>query len=68
MTYSPGSHKSEDKVQFGMCDYLKQGHRRKSNFLMKFFSRLFFFCNLKVFKLCYLTHSTFPILLISYYV
>lgn len=43
MTYTSGSHKSGNKVQFDMYDYLKQGHRRKSNFLMKLFSRLFFF-------------------------
>lgn len=57
MTNSSESHKTEDKVQFGMYDYMK------SNFLIKLFPKCFFFY-LKVFKLCYFTNSTFPILLI----
>lgn len=56
MAYTSGSHKSEDKVQFGICDYLKQGHRRTGFFFQTFF------LNLTVFKQCYLSHYTFIIL------
>lgn len=37
MAYTSESHKSEDKVQFGICDYLKQGHRRTGFFSKRFF-------------------------------